>query len=198
MNLAVLLWCASNVSPRNKASPFLFLFKRNVVSSLSFFSCGRRERLWKWKTGRERKCKPDAKCILYICLAALLRLYLKTSAIFWGELGWLATWLPVKCTQSSKDSVTPWDGWRKGQERSLSVLHVLFLSFSLSFCSPHCPSFSQPFIRSFRGVVRQAKGSCAVKIDVPYSSIDFAIVVLCVHINNDTQLSLYLVVSGRV
>ena len=46
-------------------------------------------------------------------------------------------------------------------------------------------------------MVRQAKGSSAVKIDVPYSSIDFAIVVLCVHINNDTQLSLYLAVSGR-
>lgn len=36
----------------------------------------------------------------------------------------------------------------------------------------------------------EAKGACAVKIDVPHSSIDFAIVVLCVHINNDTQLSL--------
>lgn len=78
-----------------------------------------------------------------------------------------------------------------------SLFLFFFSSFSHSVFFLHHPSFSQPFIQSFRGVVRQAKWSCAVKIDVPYSSIDFAIVVLCVHINNDTQLSLYLVVSGR-
>lgn len=68
------------------------------------------------------------------------------------------------------------------------VCFFVFLSFFLT----------QPFTESIRGVVvRQAKGSCAVMIDIPYSSIDFVIVVLCVHINNDTQLSLYLVVSGQ-
>lgn len=45
-------------------------------------------------------------------------------------------------------------------------------------------------------VERPANDSCSVMIDVSWSSIDFAIVVLCVHINNDTQLALYLAVTG--
>lgn len=86
------------------------------------------------------------------------------------------------------------DGGKANKDHCQSS--IFHLSFFSVFLSPSSSPVSQPFIQSFRGVARQAKRSCAVKIDVPYSSIDFAIVVLCVHINNDTQLSLYLVVSG--
>lgn len=100
------------------------------------------------------------------------------------------------------------DGGKAKKDHSQSVLCVpphptplYSISLSSPLCvslsSPQSPGIPQPFIQSYRGVVRQAKGSCAVKIDVPYSFIDFAIVVLCVHINNDTQLSLYLAVSGQ-
>ena len=73
------------------------------------------------------------------------------------------------------------------------MMPTAFLSFFLSF-------FLSPPIRSVTPLEEwrdKRRGSCAVQIDDTYSSIDFAIVVLCVHINNDTQLSLYLVVSGQ-
>lgn len=162
MNLAFSLFSPAFVLPGDEAK-CLFVVARGALFS-AFYLPEAKERFVSKKKQAVRANTRTMPAVYSCCISEPLMLHLKKTRRLneKSERRWLASLVACQVHTIFKGRYNPvtWLGKRPN--------YFIPFAFFLSFGG--------------RGAaVRQAKGSCVAEIDVTYSFIDFAIVVLCPH-----------------